>query len=210
MAYELALNPDVQRKLQKEVDDVLSKMKFNSVTYDNINDMKYMDMVMLGNLIFRKFYETNTLVNFLETVRMHPALVWLERACTEAFTLQDSKGQKIHLEIGDHVAIPISGFHYDAQYFANPYKFMPERFADTNKPEGYMAFGLGPRKCIAGRLALMQTKIFYFYLLPKYELMTNDRTENPIQYKKGIAFLRAANGIWLDLKLRNDQVIENK
>lgn len=48
MSYELALNPNIQDKLRKEVDDVLTKMKGNPITYDAIHEMKYMDSVMSG------------------------------------------------------------------------------------------------------------------------------------------------------------------
>lgn len=47
--YELALNIDVQRKLQKEIDEVRSENK--KITYDIIQKMKYLDMVVSGNLI---------------------------------------------------------------------------------------------------------------------------------------------------------------
>lgn len=160
-------------------------------------------MVNLGFIILHTNAKLNDGQQISETLRMHPALVWMERACIKPLTLQDHKDHKINFQIGDHVAIPISGFHYDSKYFESANKFMPERFIDNKNTEAYMAFGLGPRKCIAGRLALMQTKIFFFHLLSKYELKTNSRTEIPIQYKKGIAFLQAANGIWLDLELRS-------
>lgn len=134
-------------------------------------------------------------------------MVWLERACTKDYTLTNSKGQKIQINRDDHVVVPISGFHYDPNYFSNPEKFDPERFSEENKQESavaYMPFGLGPRRCIAGRLALMQNKIFFIHLLSKFTIIKNEKTQVPIQYQKGMAFLRAANGIWLDLKLRQN------
>ena len=49
MAYELALNPDVHVKLQKEIDDTLDTCN-GKLTYDDLMHMKYMDMVISGNV----------------------------------------------------------------------------------------------------------------------------------------------------------------
>lgn len=138
-------------------------------------------------------------------MRKHPALTWIERACTQSVTLKDSKGQEFKINQGDHVVMPATGFHYDAKYFPDPEKFDPERFLDEEFKENntaYMAFGLGPRKCIAGRLGIIEAKIFFYHFLTKYTFKVNELTEIPITYKKGLSFLRAANGIWLDIKQR--------
>lgn len=54
MSYELAVNPDVQQRLQKEVDETLKNCG-GVITYDALMDMKYMDMVTSGN-----FSQSNT------------------------------------------------------------------------------------------------------------------------------------------------------
>lgn len=46
MYHELALNPDVQKKLQKEIDEVRNNNK--KITYEVIQNMKYLDMVVSG------------------------------------------------------------------------------------------------------------------------------------------------------------------
>lgn len=48
MAYELALHPNVQEKLQKEIDHMNAHLKGKPIDYESIQDMKYMDMVMSG------------------------------------------------------------------------------------------------------------------------------------------------------------------
>lgn len=45
--YELALHPDIQNRLRKEIIDVL-KENDGIVTYDGIMKMKYLEMVLLG------------------------------------------------------------------------------------------------------------------------------------------------------------------
>jgi len=47
--YELALNPDIQERVQKEVDTVVKKYE-NEVTYEAIQEMEYLDNVICGKL----------------------------------------------------------------------------------------------------------------------------------------------------------------
>lgn len=53
---------------------------------------------------------------------------------------------------GVSIIVPISGLHYDPQYYPQPDKYDPERFSDDNKknltPYTYLPFGEGPRNCI--------------------------------------------------------------
>ncbi|KAI2474255.1 hypothetical protein C4B38_000325 [Diabrotica virgifera virgifera] len=51
MAYELAVNPDVQDKLRKEIIEIYENCQGN-VTYENIMTMNYLDMVVSGKLKF--------------------------------------------------------------------------------------------------------------------------------------------------------------
>lgn len=46
--FELARNPDIQKKLQEEVDRVVEKYD-GEITYDALQEMTYMDMVIYGN-----------------------------------------------------------------------------------------------------------------------------------------------------------------
>lgn len=46
-AYELTKNLHVQRKLQEEIDEVMKKCDGNP-TWNDIQEMKYMDMVISG------------------------------------------------------------------------------------------------------------------------------------------------------------------
>lgn len=50
MAYELMANPEVQRKLQDEVDEVNKQLEGKRVNYENIQGMKYMDQVVCETL----------------------------------------------------------------------------------------------------------------------------------------------------------------
>lgn len=52
--YELALNPDIQDKLRKEIDNVWQECD-GKLSYDALSKMKYMDMVVSGKLPPDKF-----------------------------------------------------------------------------------------------------------------------------------------------------------
>ena len=45
--YELAKHPEIQSKLRKEICEVLQKND-NEVTYETIQEMKFLDMVVSG------------------------------------------------------------------------------------------------------------------------------------------------------------------
>lgn len=49
MAYELAINPDIQRKLRTEVVET-SKECNGKLTYEVLMKMKYMEMVISGKI----------------------------------------------------------------------------------------------------------------------------------------------------------------
>lgn len=52
LGYELAVNPDVQKRLQEEIDQVIEEEK--GVTYEGImQKMKYLDMVVNGKIYFK-------------------------------------------------------------------------------------------------------------------------------------------------------------
>lgn len=50
--FELARNPELQRKCKEDIDASLRKHD-GLLTYDSISDMKYVDMCVMGNIISR-------------------------------------------------------------------------------------------------------------------------------------------------------------
>jgi len=47
LLYEMALHPDIQQRLRNEITQMLAKHN-NEVTYDGIQELKYLDMVISG------------------------------------------------------------------------------------------------------------------------------------------------------------------
>ena len=70
----------------------------------------------------------------------------LERTCVKDFTF-NVDGKDVTIEKKTSCLVPVSGFHSDPQYFANPEKFNPDRFSDENigslNMNAFMPFGMG-------------------------------------------------------------------
>ncbi|XP_077889889.1 cytochrome P450 3A9-like [Ictidomys tridecemlineatus] len=101
--YLLATHPDVQKKLQQEIDETFPNKA--PVTYDVLFEMKYLDMV----------------VN--ETLRLYPIAKRTLRVCKKDVELNG-----VHIPKGTNVAIPIYSLHQNPTYWPEPEKFYPERF----------------------------------------------------------------------------------
>ncbi|XP_044272375.1 cytochrome P450 9e2-like [Tribolium madens] len=192
MSYELATNPDCQEKLRQEVDEVMQNCD-GKVTYEAIVNMKYMDMVTS------------------ETLRKWPNAPAVDRVCTKPYTIEPTRPDEkpIHLKENDTVLLPIYALHRDPQYFPDPDRFDPERFSEENKaniePYTYMPFGSGPRNCIGQRFALIETKLFFFYILANFELIPVERTQIPLKLTKNPFTMTAEKGFWLGFKKRVKQ-----
>lgn len=133
VAYELALNVDVQKKLIEEIRETDRGLNGGNFTYEVLQKMKYMDMVIS------------------EALRFRPPAAFFDRLCTKDCEL-NIDGRKVKIEKGSQLWIPAFGYHRDSKYFPNPEKFDPERFSDANKIninlDAYVPFGQGPRSCL--------------------------------------------------------------
>nr|XP_022914560.1 cytochrome P450 9e2-like [Onthophagus taurus] len=190
MAYELALNPQIQKRLQQEIDETLNKCK-GKINYESLIGMKYMDMVVT------------------ETFRKWPPVIGVDRACTKKYTFKPTNNNEKSLKIypGELIWIPVGAIHRDPKFYPNPDEFKPERFNEYNKdkikPYTFLPFGLGPRNCIGSRLALLEIKMFFFFILTKFEFVPNQKTDKNLKLKKSSFNLLEAKEIWVDLKLRD-------
>lgn len=126
LAYELMANPECQKKLQDEIDELNASLDGKRVNYEQIQGMKYMDQVVC------------------EVLRKWPAAPAVDRLCVKDFEFEyDDK--KFTMEKDKNFYIPIYGIHHDEKYFPNPHKFDPERFSAENRdkidPDTYLPFG---------------------------------------------------------------------
>ncbi|KAG1648962.1 Cytochrome P450 9e2 [Nymphon striatum] len=148
VSYNLAIYPECQNKLVKEID--IATEKHGKLTYDAISEMPYLKAVVK------------------ETLRLYSPAARLERKCTENYQLGS-----IFLKKGTLVGVPTYSIHHDAEYWPDPETFDPERFmgdpSDIN-PYTYLPFGIGRRNCVAMRFAEMEIKVAIAVLLSKVRL----------------------------------------
>ncbi|XP_043480616.1 cytochrome P450 9e2-like [Leptopilina heterotoma] len=190
VAHELAMNPEIQDKLRNEI-DTFTENREEKITYETISKMKYLDMVIS------------------EALRKYPPAPSTDRLCIKKYTLpKATPDSEEYTALPKSVVwIPIQGLHHDPKYYPDPEKFDPERFNDENKdkihPYAYLPFGIGPRKCIANRFALMETKILIVYILQKFILEKSVKTKHPIEFQKGFAIV-AKGGLWVKFTKRDN------
>ncbi|KAL3273876.1 hypothetical protein HHI36_015302 [Cryptolaemus montrouzieri] len=188
MAYELALNPDIQQRLIMELDEHRAVNK--NLTYEGLAELTYLDMV------------------FSESLRKWPATIATDRQCVKPYTIKsDEQNNKAPtLTPGNLLWIPIWAIHHDPNYWENPDKFDPERFSPENKdkivPYSYLPFGVGPRNCIGSRFAIMEVKAVFYGLLEKFEIVPTEKTCIPFKPNKRAFTLVSENGFWFGLKKR--------
>ncbi|XP_048224124.1 cytochrome P450 3A9-like [Perognathus longimembris pacificus] len=161
--YLLALHPDVQKKLQEEVDRTLPNKA--PATYDALMEMEYVDMVVS------------------EVLRLYPIAGRVERVCKK-----DVEINGVFIPKNTAVMVPNYALHHDAKYWPEPEEFRPERFSKKNKesinPYIYMPFGAGPRNCIGMRFALMNIKIALVRLMQNFSFQPCKETQIPLKLRE--------------------------
>ncbi|XP_042096186.1 cytochrome P450 3A24-like isoform X3 [Ovis aries] len=182
--YELATHPEVQQKLQEEIDATFPNKA--PPTYEVLAQMEYLDMV----------------VN--ETLRMFPIAVRLERFCKK-----DVEIHGVSIPKGTTVMVPISVLHRDPQLWPEPEEFRPERFSKKNKdsinPYVYLPFGTGPRNCIGMRFAIMNMKLAIVRILQNFSFKPCKETQIPLKINSQ-GLLRPEKPIFLKVVLRDETI----
>lgn len=174
--HQLAHNLDVQQKVQKEIDEVLSEHN-NKLSYDAIKNMKYLDWT------------------FREGMRLFPSLGYLARKCTRKYTFPELN---LTIDEGVTVAIPLQGMHTDPKYFENPLEFRPERFSPENSSKItkyiFLPFGEGPRACIGERLGLMQSLAGMAAILSKFTVEPAPQTKKHLTVEPKFDVVQSIEG----------------
>ncbi|CAO2630198.1 Cytochrome P450 3A6 [Lemmus lemmus] len=163
--YTLATHPDVQKKLQHEIDSVLPNKA--PVTYETLVKLEYLDMVLN------------------ETMRLYPVGYRINRV-----SKKDAEINGVFIPKGTQVGIPIFVLHRDPKYWPAPEEFRPERFSKKNKdainPYVFMPFGNGPRNCIAMRFALITMKLAVVKILQNFSVEPCEETQIPLNLSRQV------------------------
>ncbi|XP_075168282.1 putative cytochrome P450 6a21 [Haematobia irritans] len=181
--YELALNPQIQEKVRKEIQDILQNHN-NEITYENIKEMVYLDQVIQ------------------ETLRVYTIVPAIIRQALDDFPVPDHPDYVI--KKGMMAFIPAGAIHRDERYYDKPNVFNPDHF----KPENVnsrdsilnLSFGEGPRNCIGARFGKLQTQVGLALLLRNFKFSICDRTPIPMKIDKKSLLIAPESGIYLKVE----------
>ncbi|MFH7027550.1 MAG: cytochrome P450 [Heteroscytonema crispum UTEX LB 1556] len=172
--YLLSKHPDVERRLDAELKEVLGG---RVPTLFDLKNLKY------------------TLQVLNETMRLYPP-VW------EIGRENIGTDQLGGYDIPSNSTIILSAYvtHRHPDFWENPEGFDPERFSPEhsgNRPQyAYFPFGGGPRTCIGNNFALMEAQLVIADIAQKYRL---ELVPGHVVEPEPMITLRPRNGILMTL-----------
>lgn len=175
--YTLSQNPEVEKRLHKEVDEVLNG---RTPTMDDVPQLQY----------------TRRVID--ETLRLYPAAWGFGRETRQA----DMLGE---YSIPAKAVALVSPYtmHRHPKFWPNPETFDPDRFTPENSEQrpryAYLPFGGGPRLCIGQPFALAEATLILAGIAQKYTLRLKPNT--PVKPEPNIT-LSVANGLPMTLLAR--------
>ncbi|CAF3793429.1 unnamed protein product [Rotaria sp. Silwood1] len=153
--YQLAIHPNIQTKLQTEIDEHWKDEE--EIDYDIINDMKYLDMFIR------------------EVLRIHAVTHRVfSRECSQSTIISGH-----YIEKGSVIQADTYSIHHNIDLWGpeDPKEFIPERHMIKRHPLAYMPFGIGPRNCVGMKFALMELKIALANILHRYTILPGEKLE---------------------------------
>jgi cytochrome P450 len=167
----MAQHPQAALLAQTEVDSVLAGQL---IEYADVANMRYLSW------------------SLKEALRLYPPA----SALISRRTVREVKLGDWCIPKGAMVRVTPWVVHRDARWFADPTRFLPERFdEDTPLPNrnSFMPFGTGPRVCIGSHFALTEMVLIAAHLLqnftfrsanlpkPKFEVLLSPEGGMPLQ-----------------------------
>ncbi|NWZ65912.1 CP4V2 protein, partial [Acrocephalus arundinaceus] len=184
--YLLGRNPEAQKKVHRELDEVFDNTE-RFVTTDDLKNLRYLECVVK------------------EALRLYPSVPMFARTLREDCCI---KGYQIPR--GANVLVLTYALHRDPEVFPDPEEFRPERFFPENckgrHPYAYVPFSAGPRNCIGQRFAQMEEKTLLALILRHFWVESCQKPED--LGLCGELILRPNNGIWIKLKRRPNAASE--
>jgi cytochrome P450 len=162
--YELAKHPNIQIKLQTEIDEHWKDEE--EINYDIINDMNYLDMFVR------------------EVLRISSnAHRVFSRECSQSTIICGH-----YIEKGSVIQADTYSIHRSIDLWGpeDPNEFIPERHMTKRHPLAYIPFGAGSRNCVGMRFALMELKIALANILHKYTILSGEKIEQGMKRQETI------------------------
>uniref|UniRef100_A0A8D1QBF8 Cytochrome P450 2J2 n=1 Tax=Sus scrofa TaxID=9823 RepID=A0A8D1QBF8_PIG len=161
----MALYPEVQEKVQAEIDRVLGQSQQPSTAARE--SMPYTNAVI---------HEVQRMGNII------PLNVPREVAV-------DTTLAGYHLPKGTMVLINLTALHKDPAEWATPDTFNPEHFLENGKfkkREAFLPFSIGKRACLGEQLARTELFVFFTSLLQKFSFRPPDKEKLSLKFRVGL------------------------
>lgn len=153
--YYLSQNPQVEERLQAEIDSVLGRDYSYRPTYHDVERLDY------------------TLRVLKETLRLCPTAPGFNKTVYKDTVVSG----KYAVAKGSRVMVTLAGLHRNPQYWGSePEKFDPDRFLPAAEaarhPDAYHPFGIGMRSCIGFQFALVEARLVLAALYQRFRFRT--------------------------------------
>lgn len=159
--YLLGLYPEVQIKIQEELDSIFGEEKNRDINSEDIKRMNYMECVIK------------------ESLRIFPSVPFIGRDTSEELKIGEYTIPK-----GTTLYILIDRLQLNPEIFDEPLKFKPDRFEMDNmsnrNPYAYVPFSAGPRGCIGKRFAMIEEKIILSKIFLNFNIRSLDQRDKII------------------------------
>lgn len=180
--YLLAQHPEVESKMQEELEAVLAGCPPRA---ENLRQLRYTEMVLK------------------ESMRLYPPAWSVGRRALAPFTVNGYR-----LPAGMYVFLSQWITQRDPRYFEDPERFDPERWREDPVRAGkvprfaYFPFGAGPRVCIGAGFAMMEATLLLAAMAQKFSMQLVPG--HPVKPLASVT-LRPKHGIKIVLKKRQTQ-----
>lgn len=156
--YLVSQNPEVERRLHAEVDEVLAGRR---ATSSDVPRLVYTKMIVS------------------EALRLYPPVWLLPRKAIKA----DRLGEHV-IAANSDVLVCVYTIHRHPQFWFDPERFDPQRFAPDEGTErnagAYLPFGAGPRTCLGSRFGLMEVVLMVATIAQRFSLrLAGDQAVEP-------------------------------
>ncbi|XP_043214456.1 cytochrome P450 4C1-like [Amphibalanus amphitrite] len=156
--YNIARSPDVQRKIERELDEVFAGDD-RAPSREDIGNLKYLECAIK------------------ESMRLFPPVTLFSRR-----TYETAQIREYEIPPGIDILIFPYMIHRDPNHWPEPDRYDPDRFLPEamkgRHPYSYVPFSAGLRNCIGQRFAMLEVKIMVAAILRKFWVETNEKYED--------------------------------
>jgi cytochrome P450 family 4 len=150
----MAARPDIQEKVQKELDDIFGDSN-RDVTFQDTLEMKYMERCIM------------------ETLRMYPPVPIIARELQEEVKLTSTD---VVIPAKCTVIVATVKLHRREDIYPNPEHFNPDNFLPENSANrhyySFIPFSAGPRSCVGRKYAMLKLKVLLATILRNFNVVS--------------------------------------